>query len=165
MCTTIAGLRKHQASGAHKKTAKLTSDDRIRQAYSNEVHEGIAKVEDEMQREQTNITGHPDYVLPVGWALKKPPKKTQHDPKVKAYIQAIFDIGQTTKEKANATKVSQDLRSATDDNGNVLFQEKNWLTPNQIKNMFSTMAKKAKQPKGKRTFSQTDTTNSILTYL
>ena len=48
------------------------------------------------------------------------------------------------------------MRSASDDNGEILFQEKHWLTPNQIKNMFSTMAKKAKQPGGKRTFSQTD---------
>ncbi len=29
-------------------------------------------------------------------------------------MQAIFDLGEVTKEKANAVKVAQDMRAATD---------------------------------------------------
>ena len=50
-----------------------------------------------------------------------------------AYIQSIFDIDEKTKEKANATTVAQDMRTAIDDDCNLLFAEKDWLQANQIK--------------------------------
>ncbi len=70
----------------------------------------------------------------------------QNSKEVVAYIQSIFDIGEKTKEKANASTVAQDMRTATDDDGNLPFSEKDWLEPNQVKNLFSSIAKKAKIP-------------------
>ena len=49
------------------------------------------------------------------------------------------------------------MRSATNDNGQILFFFALVNTESDAKkNMFSTMVKKAKQPGGKRTCSQTD---------
>ncbi len=62
--------------------------------------------------------GQQDYVLPCGWALKQASKRRPHSAEVRAYIQyvqPVFDIGQATNEKANATKVVQDKRTGTDD--------------------------------------------------
>ena len=100
--------------------------------------------------------GQQDYVLPCGWALKATSKQTTRSPEVRAYIQAIFHIGQATNKKANAVNVSKDMRTATDDKGNLLFEEKHWLQPSQVKNLFSTMAKEAKKPGEKRLVPETD---------
>ena len=48
------------------------------------------------------------------------------------------------------------MRTATDDKGDLLFSEADWLQPSQIKNMFSGLAKKKKLPGQKRLFSETD---------
>ena len=36
-----------------------------------------------------------------------------------------------TDEKANAVNISNSMRTATDDKENLLFEEKDWLQPNQ----------------------------------
>ena len=88
------------------------------------MNDGISQAEGHIRGLEERSAGHKDYDLPCGWALKTPSKRTPHNPAVRAYIQAIFDLGEATKEKANAVKVAQDMRAATDDNGNLLFEEK-----------------------------------------
>ena len=156
VCLTPKGLERHQASGTHLNTLKLTSNDNIRKIYTEHVKDGIAEVEGNMVGQNETREGQHDYVLPCGWALKATSKRTTRSPEVRAYIQAIFDLGQATNEKANAVNVSKDMRTATDDKGNLLFEEKDWLQPSQVKNLFSTMAKEAKKPGEKRLFSETD---------
>ncbi len=156
VCTTPRGLEIHQASGNHHKFGKLTSSDKIRKIYTRHIEEGIAQVEGNMAGQDDTSVGQQEYILPCGWALKQASKRKPHNAEVRAYIQAIFDIGQATNEKANATKVAQDMRTATDDKGNLLFQEKHWLQPSQIKSLFGSMAKAAKKPGQKRLVSDTD---------
>ncbi len=156
LCVTPTGLAKHQASGAHRTTVKMTTSDRVKRMYSSHVKDAISEVEHNMEQQEETTAAGPSYVLPCGWALKKKPTHRQNSKEVIAYIQAIFDIGKKTKEKANATTVSQDMRTATDDDGNLLFSEKDWLQPNQVKNLFSSMAKKAKTSGQKRLVSETD---------
>ena len=155
MCITPAGLAKHQASGAHKTATKMSTSERIKKTYSSHVKDAITEVEHTMEQQESASAG-PSYVLPCGWALKKKPTHRQNSKEVIAYIQAIFDIGEKTKEKANATTVAQDMRTATDDDGNLLFAEKDWLQANHIKNLFSSMAKTAKMSGQERLVSETD---------
>ncbi len=117
--------------------------------------DAITEVEHTMEQQESTSAG-PSYILPCGWALKKKTAHRQNSKEVIAYIQSIFDIGEKTKEKANATTVAQDMRTATDDDGNLLFAEKDWLQANQIKNLFGSMAKKAKMSGQKMLVSETD---------
>ncbi len=52
----------------------------------------------------------------------------------------VIDIGEKTKEN---TTIAQDMRTATEDDGSLLFSEKDWLQPNQVKNLFRSMAKES----------------------
>ena len=74
--------------------------------------------------QQESMSAGPSYILPCGWALKKKTIDRQNSKEVIAYIQSIFDIGEKTKEKANATTVAKDMQTATDDHGTLLFAKK-----------------------------------------
>ncbi len=75
-------LERHQASGTHIKTRKLTSDDNIRKIYSEHVKDGIAQVEGSIAGQDETKEGLKDYALPCGWALKTAGKQKPHRPEV-----------------------------------------------------------------------------------
>ncbi len=151
-------LAKHHASGAHQTTLKISTSDHTKKTYSYQAITAISattEVEHTMEQHEGPSAGA-SYILPSGWALKKKTTHRQYSKEVIAYIQSICDIGEKTKEKANATTVAQDMRTATDDDGNLPFAEKDWLQANQIKNLFSPMAKKAKMSGQKTLVSESD---------
>ena len=53
--------------------------------------------------------------LSQGWALSKPRVSTRFTPKVKAYLNAKFDLGEKTGLKAGSNQVSADMRNARDE--------------------------------------------------
>ena len=76
-----------------------------------------------MAGQDDTSVGQQDYVLPSICSLKQASNRKPQHADTRAYIQAIFDIGQETNEKANATKVAQDMRTATDDKGTCCFRK------------------------------------------
>ena len=73
--------------------------------------------------------------LSQGWALSKP-----FTPKVKAYLNAKFELREKTGLKADPSQVSADMRNARDEENNCRFSREEWLTKNQIKSYFSRLS-------------------------
>ena len=78
--------------------------------------------------------------LSQGWALSKPRVSTRFSPKVKAYLNAKFELGEKTGWKADPNQVSADMRNTRDEENNRHFRREEWLTKNQIKSYFSRLA-------------------------
>ena len=66
--------------------------------------------------------------------------QTRFTPKVKAYLNAKFDLGEKTGLKADPNQVSADMRNARDEENNRRFCREEWLTKNQINSYFSRLA-------------------------
>ena len=59
--------------------------------------------------------------LSQGWTLSKPCVSTRFTLKVKAYLNAKFDLGEKTGLKADPNQVSADMRNARDEENNRCF--------------------------------------------
>ena len=78
--------------------------------------------------------------LSQGLALSKPRVSTRFTPKVKAYFNAKFDLGEKAGLKADPNQVSADMRNARDEENSRRFCREEWLTKNQFKSFFSRLA-------------------------
>ena len=96
-------------------------------------------------RSSEETTDTPPSDLSQGWALSKPRVSTRFTPKVKAYLNAKFDLGEKTGLKADPNQVSADMRNARDEENNRRFCREEWLTKNQIKSYFSRLASAKKK--------------------
>ena len=85
-------------------------------------------------------TDTPPSNLSKEWALSKPRVSTRFSPKVKAYLNAKFELGERTGLKADPNQVSAVMRNARDEENNRHFSREEWLTQNQIKSYFSRLA-------------------------
>ena len=91
-------------------------------------------------RSSEETTDTPPSDLSQGWALSKPRVSTRFSQKVKAYLNAKFELGERTGLKADPNQVSADMRNARDEENNRRFSREEWLTQNQIKSYFSRLA-------------------------
>ena len=91
-------------------------------------------------RSSEETTDTPPSDLSQGWALSKPRVSTRFSQKVKAYLNAKFELGERTGLKADPNQVSADMRNARDEENNRRFSREDWLTQNQIKSYFSRLA-------------------------
>ena len=119
--------------------------DRIRREWAkrfstvNPVHaEGSTSGSSIRSSEETADTPPSD--LSQGWALSKPRVSTRFSPKVKAYLNAKFELGEKTGLKTDPNQVSADMRNARDEENNRRFSRQEWLSKNQIKSYFSRLA-------------------------
>jgi len=73
----------------------------------------------------------------MGWTLPKPRAgSSRFTEKVKNYLTARFDLGEQTRRKAGPHRVSNDMRKATDEQNNRLFDRKEWLTKSKVQGVF-----------------------------
>ena len=91
-------------------------------------------------RSSEEATDTPPSDVSQGWALSKPRVSTRFSQKVKAYLNAKFELGERTGLKADPNQVSADMRNARDEENNRHFSREEWLTQNQIKSYFSQLA-------------------------
>ena len=91
--------------------------------------------------------------LEKGWALSKARPPVRFTSKVKAYLNAKFDLGEKTGLKADPKQVAADMRNARDEENDRRFSREEWLTKTQIQGYFSRLAS-ARRKKG-----QIDTTD------
>ena len=81
--------------------------------------------------------------LPMGWALKcARGRNTRFSTKQKDYLNAKFQIGERSWQKADPTSVSKAMRTAKVANGTRLFDNSDFLTAQQIASFFSRLAAK-----------------------
>ena len=87
----------------------------------------------------------------MGWALKTSRKSTRHDPKVKAFVEDLYDLGEKTKKKVTAEEAVRLIKTATDREGSRRFKKEHWLTAKQVKNLYGRItAKRAAEAVGQR---------------
>ena len=79
-----------------------------------------------------------------GWALKETKKAYRFNDTQKSYLEAKFNIGQTTGRKLDAETVAREMRSAIGPDGKRLFKVSEFLTTQQVFSFFSRLAAKAR---------------------
>ena len=82
-------------------------------------------------RSSGKTTDVPSSDLNLGWALPKPRVATRFSSKVKAYLNAKFELGEKTGLKADPNQVAADMRNARDEGNNRRFSRAEWLTKTQ----------------------------------
>ena len=79
------------------------------------------------------------------WALKGAKKAERFNEAQKSYLEAKFNIGQSTGKKLDPDVVTKEMRRARGPNGNRLFSVTTFLSAQQISSFFSCLAAKARQ--------------------
>ena len=77
-----------------------------------------------------------------GYALKKPRKNTRFSNRVRDYLSNLFDEGETSGKKVSPYTVSKQMRNERDENGDRLFRPFEWLTHQQVRGFFASLALK-----------------------
>ena len=83
--------------------------------------------------------------LKEGWALKKMKKAYRFNQKQKTYLEAKFQIGESTGRKVEPEAVAKEMRRARGTDGERLFSSSEFLTPQQVSSYFSRLAGKLRQ--------------------
>ncbi|CAG2244450.1 unnamed protein product [Mytilus edulis] len=79
-----------------------------------------------------------------GWGLKSKRANVRFSDKVKTYLQEICASCEKTGSRPDFIALSEELRKATDENGNKLFTKQEWLNPPQIKGFIANIISKSK---------------------
>ena len=80
-----------------------------------------------------------------GWALKGAKKAERFNEAQRSYLEAKFNIGQSTGKKLDPDVVAKEMRRARGPNGDRLFVVTEFLSAQQISPFFSRLAAKARQ--------------------
>ena len=79
-----------------------------------------------------------------GWALKEARKSYRLNEAQKSYLEAKYNIGQTTGRKLDAETVAREMRRSIGPDGNRLFRVSEFLTSQQVSSFFSRLAAKSR---------------------
>lgn len=134
--TNIEEVEAHQTFFEHK--SPKCRDESLFDTLRRQWVAKFSSVDDQQQQDKAVITesiadatGSP--TLKKGWALHKPRGKgSRFSEKVLNYLTAKYNIGETTKHKCDPLQVSKDMRKATDESGERLFTQGEWLTKKQV---------------------------------
>ena len=77
-----------------------------------------------------------------GWALKESRKAYRFNDKQRSYLEAKFNLGQSTGRKVDPDFVAKEIRRALDSDGKRLFRPSEVLTVQQITSFFARLAAK-----------------------
>ena len=139
-----SSLVKHLDCGKHKRALEReTLYDKAMLEYAAKLDFGASKAPTviEGSRSPSSLSTKPTF--PMGWALKSTqPRRVKFTDKQKQYLNAKFQIGESTAKKADPTDVSNAMRTAKDNNGERLFGYCDFLTSQQISSYFSRLAAK-----------------------
>lgn len=80
-----------------------------------------------------------------GWALREAKKAYRFNEKQKSYLEAKFNLGQTTGRKLHPDIVAKEMRRALGSDGKRLFKSMEFLTVQQITSFFGRLAAKVRQ--------------------
>ena len=81
---------------------------------------------------------------------------TRFSQKVKAYLNAKFELGEKNGLKADPNQVSADMRNARDEENNRRFSREEWLTKSQIKSFFRLASARRKGQETEKVDDQTE---------
>ncbi|KAL9954429.1 hypothetical protein ACROYT_G041966 [Oculina patagonica] len=112
--------------------------------YAVRLQEGVG-VLPSLQATSSANTSSQGETVQEGWALKEVKKAYRFNEKQKSYLDAKFDIGESTGRKMEADAVAKEMRRARGTNGERLFSVSEFLIPQQVSSYFSRLAAKRRQ--------------------
>ncbi|KAK3095239.1 hypothetical protein FSP39_012015 [Pinctada imbricata] len=80
-----------------------------------------------------------------GWALKSKRQASRFSPKVKDYIKSVCVSCEKSGNRPDVYALSEELKKVTDENGQKLFKQCEWLSPNQIRGCIAQFLTKMKK--------------------
>ena len=112
-------------------------------AYKSAFEEGVATIPN--LQPVPGCKRRADCCNKEGWALKSSKKAYRFSGKQKAYLDARFNIGQTSGRKVVGEVVAREMRRAQGPDGARLFNVAEFLSPQQISSCFSRIAAKVRK--------------------
>ena len=118
--------------------------DLAKQEYASRLHEGTGLVPS-LHFPASQVLADSCRACKEGWALKGAKKAERFNEAQKSYLEAKFNIGQSTGKKLDPDVVAKEMRRARGPNGDRLFSVTTFLSAQQISSFFSRLAAKARQ--------------------
>ena len=118
--------------------------DLAKQQYASRLQEGVGI----LPTLQVAVAHHPssqESSAKEGWALKEVKKPYRFSKNQKGYLEAKFNVGQASGRKLDGEVVAKEMRRARNEDGNRLFGESEFLSPQQISSYFARLAAKLRQ--------------------
>ncbi|CAG2228624.1 unnamed protein product [Mytilus edulis] len=144
---TSSNLDRHLLLGNHNyRKNTISSMDTAVQIYSSscidlqKYHENVIQEASHEVEVSVNLTDKSRR----GWGLKSKRANVRFSDKVKTYLQEICASCEKTGSRPDFIALSEELRKATDENGNKLFTKQEWLNPPQIKGFIANIISKSK---------------------
>ena len=144
----FSSLQRHLDIGTHKyMLERETLLDKAMLSYAAKLEKGDGSLEQQpLEEPSTYCSLKFGDTLPKGWALKSSTvQRKRLNAGQKDYLTKMFDLGEKTGHKVDATTVSQSMRKARNLDGSFMFDSDEYLTPKQIKSFFSRLAKKRRE--------------------
>lgn len=141
-----SSLEKHLATEkCLRSLEKFSLLDLAKLGYKDKLEDGVGVVP--TLKTNTLAESIQDKPLESGWALRSSKKSYRFNDQQKLYLNAKFDIGQTTGRKVNANDVARDMRRARSTSGERLFTVAEFLSPQQISAYFSRLSASIRKKK------------------
>ena len=118
--------------------------DLAKQQYATRLQEGLGPLPS-LQVSSSVDSSNQGETVKEGWALKEMKKAYRFNEKQKTYLEAKFNIGQSTGRKLEPDVVAKEMRRARGTDGERLFCGSEFLTPQQVSSYFSRLAAKLRQ--------------------
>ena len=143
---SFQSLELHMDVGQHSRFVNNESVyDVLRKEWASSF-KTVTSTKNIQQRMQSSFKESKESSLKMGWALAQPKTGSVRFPdNVKKYLVAKFEFGERTGHKADPAQVSLDIRAAKDESGERLFTREEWLNKQQIKGVFSRLAKQRRK--------------------
>ena len=145
-------FQRHSALEKHLSSEKCTKSlekrsllDLAKIAYKSALEEGVGTIPTLKPIAIPGSERRTDCCNQEGWALKSTKKAYRFSEKQKAYLDAKFNIGQTSGRKLDGEVVAREMRRAQGPDGARLFNVAEFLSPQQISSYFSRLAAKVRK--------------------
>ena len=143
-------FQRHSALEKHLSSEKCTKSlekrsllDLAKIAYKSALEDGVGTIPTLQPVPESERRA--DCCNKEGWALKSTKKAYRFSEKQKAYLDAKFNIGQTSGRKVDGEVVAREMRRAQGPDGARLFNVAEFLSPQQISSYFSRLAAKVRK--------------------
>ena len=123
---------------------KFSLLDLAKQEYASRLHEGTGLVPS-LHFPASQVLADRCLACKEGWALKGAKKAERFNEAQKSYLEAKFNIGQSTGKRLDPDVVAKEMRRARGPNGDRLFAVTTFLSAQQISSFFSRLAAKARK--------------------
>ena len=118
--------------------------DLAKQQYATRLQEGVGLFPS-LQVSSSVDSSNQSETFKEGWALKEMKKAYRFNEKQKTYLEAKFNISQSTGRKLEPDVVAKEMCRAWGSDGERLFCGSEFLTPQQVSSYFSCLAAKLRQ--------------------